>query len=275
MAFAPTRNRLIRLPMQEKAHDFPNAIEAFFLVLALFMIEYLLGGLLWDWNAALGLAWPEISVIVTVLANGAVFTAVTQLKHLSYRNLFHATPMPYGKLFTHLLIPILLLLPALLLGMGAINYVLMELFPLSRDEEEMFAQMTDSSLAMLIAACVLAPLLEEMLFRGVILRGFLQQYSRWPAIIGSALLFGLAHMNIYQFAVATILGLLLGWLYERTQSLLPCITLHAAYNSMVSLAQLSTPDTRENVSVIWWIMAALLAATGMHYLHKMLDKLKA
>jgi len=83
-------------------------------------------------------------------------------------------------------------------------------------------------------SCVVAPVLEEMLFRGVILRGFLRQYSRTFAILWSATLFGIAHLNLYQMATALVLGIVSGWLYERCRSLWPCILLHAAYNGFVT-----------------------------------------
>jgi membrane protease YdiL (CAAX protease family) len=83
-------------------------------------------------------------------------------------------------------------------------------------------------------SCVAAPVLEEMLFRGVILRGFLRQYSRTFAIVWSAALFGIAHLNLYQMMTALAIGIVAGWLYERCRSLWPCILLHAAYNGFVT-----------------------------------------
>jgi uncharacterized protein len=74
-----------------------------------------------------------------------------------------------------------------------------------------------------------------MLFRGVILRGFLRQYSRTFAILWSAALFGAAHLNLYQLATAFAIGIVAGWLYERCRSLWPCILLHASYNGFVTL----------------------------------------
>jgi hypothetical protein len=114
-------------------------------------------------------------------------------------------------------------------------HLLMRMVPLSAWEESLFSRMADGSVAAVLAVCVMAPLLEEMLFRGIVLRGFLQRYSRWQAIVMSALLFGAAHMNIYQFVVGFVMGVVLAWLYERTRSLIPCIALHAAYNTTTLL----------------------------------------
>jgi len=91
--------------------------------------------------------------------------------------------------------------------------------------------------------------LEEMLFRGVILRGFLQHYPPGLAIAGSAIVFGLAHMNLYQFVVAFVIGGLSGWLYARTRSLLPSIVLHACYNGSLTAWE-------------WWADAASTASSA-------------
>jgi len=79
---------------------------------------------------------------------------------------------------------------------------------------------------------IVGPLLEEYLFRGVLLRGLLRNYSPWVAIWQSALLFGVFHMNPSQSLSAMLLGLLLGWLYYRTQSLALCVSLHALNNAL-------------------------------------------
>ena len=60
---------------------------------------------------------------------------------------------------------------------------------------------------------------------GIILRSFLQQYERNYAILGSAVVFGFYHMNIYQLVGASLFGIVAGWLYERTRSLIPGIAI--------------------------------------------------
>ncbi|UUZ51206.1 CPBP family intramembrane metalloprotease [Massilia sp. B-10] len=104
-------------------------------------------------------------------------------------------------------------------------------FPLSPAELEMFKELGSGSVGAIVITTLLAPVLEEMLFRGIILRSFLLQYPKWLSILGSALIFGAAHMNLYQFTAAFMLGMCLGWLYQRSRSLVPCIVLHAVYNA--------------------------------------------
>ena len=86
-----------------------------------------------------------------------------------------------------------------------------------------------------VAVGILAPLAEEVVFRGAILRtllGIMSKKNHWVAIIISAALFGLAHFNEAQFINALLMGLLLGWMYYRTGSLVPGILLHWINNTM-------------------------------------------
>ena len=86
-----------------------------------------------------------------------------------------------------------------------------------------------------VAVGILAPLAEEVVFRGAILRtllGIMSKKNHWVAIIISAALFGLAHFNAAQFINALLMGLLLGWMYYRTGSLVPGILLHWVNNTM-------------------------------------------
>jgi membrane protease YdiL (CAAX protease family) len=116
-----------------------------------------------------------------------------------------------------------------------VNNLLVYLFPMSQSELDMFIEMVSGGVVSAITLCVIAPFVEEMLFRGVFLRSFLWNYSPTKAIVLTSLLFGAAHLNVYQFVVASTLGLVSGWLYRATRSLWPCIFEHAIYNSGVML----------------------------------------
>lgn len=83
------------------------------------------------------------------------------------------------------------------------------------------------------AVGLLAPVCEELVFRGAILRVLLQWTPRhWLAIAVSALLFSLVHANPAQMPHAFLIGLLLGWLYYRTDSVVPGVVYHWVNNSI-------------------------------------------
>ena len=83
-----------------------------------------------------------------------------------------------------------------------------------------------SFLLMVIAA----PILEELLFRGVILDGLLKKYSPVKSILISSIIFGLAHLNPWQFVTAFVIGIFAGWIYYKSRSLSLTILIHASIN---------------------------------------------
>jgi len=90
-----------------------------------------------------------------------------------------------------------------------------------------------------VAAIILAPLVEEMLFRGVLYR-FLKQYLPTAgATLLSATLFALIHVNLMTFLPLVVLGIVLARTYERSGCLLAPVATHAIFNS-VNFAMLVT-----------------------------------
>lgn len=83
------------------------------------------------------------------------------------------------------------------------------------------------------AVGLLAPVCEEIVFRGAILRALLQWTPRhWVAIALSAVIFALVHANPAQMPHALLIGMLLGWLYFRTDSVVPGVAYHWVNNSV-------------------------------------------
>ena len=78
---------------------------------------------------------------------------------------------------------------------------------------------------------LLAPVAEEVVFRGAILKSLLTKYRPWLAIVLSAVIFSVGHLNPAQMPHAFLIGLLLGWMYWRTGSILPGMAYHWANNS--------------------------------------------
>lgn len=97
------------------------------------------------------------------------------------------------------------------------------------------------------AVGLLAPVCEELVFRGAVLRALLRWSSQhWVAITVSALFFALIHANPAQMPHAFIIGLLLGWLYYRTDSVVPGIVYHWVNNSVAYIIYnlYPSPDIR-------------------------------
>ena len=120
----------------------------------------------------------------------------------------------------------------------ALNEVLGVEMP--KEMENILMEIVKSPLGYFTIA-IIVPLAEELVFRGAILRVLLPE-GRWVAIVISALLFGLAHGNLAQLPHAFLLGLLLGWMYARTGSILPGFVVHLVNNTVAYILMRLTPN---------------------------------
>ncbi|MGP2570713.1 lysostaphin resistance A-like protein [Ornithobacterium rhinotracheale] len=121
-----------------------------------------------------------------------------------------------------------------------------------------------------ISVSILAPLLEELIFRGLILRGLLNSGKNpYFSIIFVSLLFGLAHGNPWQFLAAGFLGFILGFIYWRTRDLWICIFLHF-FNNTISfiLTSIMGKDLDDNIFEPNYLLifAAILGVVATMYL---------
>ena len=83
-----------------------------------------------------------------------------------------------------------------------------------------------------VVAVVLAPLTEEIVFRGILLSSLDRRWGATAAIVGSSALFAAMHVSPYAIPPIFVLSLVLGWLFVRTRSLTVCIVAHAAFNGL-------------------------------------------
>lgn len=97
---------------------------------------------------------------------------------------------------------------------------------------------------------IAGPILEELLFRGAITKVLLQKYSPVKAIIISALIFGIFHLNPAQILAAFLIGLLLAWVYYKTGSLIPCILIHIINNSLSVYLGANYPDAESFAALV-------------------------
>ncbi len=98
-----------------------------------------------------------------------------------------------------------------------------------------------------IQAVIAAPLLEELIFRGVILKGFLRNYSPLKAILLSSFLFGVIHIIPGQVVASFFTGLLFGFIYWKTRSLLTSVLLHAINNGVILLLLFTIKDPSDSI----------------------------
>jgi len=147
--------------------------------------------------------------------------------------------------------------PLIIASLGA-SVVLGELagmVPMPESLQKFFeSMMGENRTASFLAAVVVAPLAEEFYFRGWMLQGFLGRYSKTRAVLASATIFALFHLNPWQAVGAFLFGIASAWLFMRTGSLIPSIVSHAVGNSS------------------WFLYMSLLSRMG--YKREMLEEME-
>lgn len=137
------------------------------------------------------------------------------------------------------LIPVLFFLWAAQNLIGEVNVALDKILPPPAWFWELFNKIFESDYGIygaVLKVVIIAPVIEELIFRGIIMHGLMRNYSRFTAVFISALLFALFHLNPWQFPATFILGLFLGILMIRTRNIYICIIGHAINNGLVLIS---------------------------------------
>ncbi len=83
----------------------------------------------------------------------------------------------------------------------------------------------------LLTTAIAAPVFEELLFRGFLLPSLSRYFSTWNAVLLSGLIFAVVHLSLAEVLPLTVLGIVLGFVYARTQNLLASMLLHGLWNA--------------------------------------------
>lgn len=104
------------------------------------------------------------------------------------------------------------------------------------------------SLTGVICIAVLGPVIEEIVFRRIIIDDCIKRTGKpWAAILISSAMFGIIHLNPAQMLFAFLTGIVFGWIYVRTKSILPTLVGHIINNSIGVIEMrsgTSQPDVR-------------------------------
>lgn len=130
----------------------------------------------------------------------------------------------------------------LAIGCAAFFYLLLDktldpifesIFPMSEaDYQDTLKTLRASPVSSFFRVCIIAPIVEELLTRGYILKGLYKSQGPLTALLVSSLLFAVLHFNMVQTASAFICAMILGILYTKTGSIFSCILAHSLYNAL-------------------------------------------
>lgn len=169
---------------------------------------------------------------------------------------------PIGKIKdAYLKIPFRLYIALIVLGfLGmAINSFILSLFV-----DNQFDLLENSKALLLsgpigiFSVVVLVPIVEELVFRKIFIESLTPKVGPMMAIIFSSLIFGILHGASVQILGATLLGLLFGWIYFVSKSIVPSIIVHTLNNGffIYSLSQLDSSNHTENIESLWSVQSA-------------------
>jgi uncharacterized protein len=183
-------------------------------------------------------------------------------------------------------IPMILIISGLGILLSEVSNLTTRILPMSDSWLRAFSSILGDGSAPwkgILAVVVVAPIVEEIIFRGMILRGFLKHYSVKKSILLSALLFGIVHMNPWQFVTAFVAGIILGWWYVKTESIITTIFGHTLNNGMsfiiaaigLSIPGYNAPYTTEMHQPFWFdLLGIILLTVGIVWLVKLFNTRK-
>lgn len=222
---------------RQRIRYYPTTIEAIHLLVLYLVLEMLVDFplALYDYSKDTNLlSTPWISFLSSFSITTFIFIYGYKKSHQKFTRVFALKG--FNPL---LLIPILLMLPAMQYLVGFLNIKVESILPAPPWFWELFERILNNHFGFWGAALkvvVFAPIVEEVLFRGIIMHGLMRNYRSWHAILLSGILFSVYHLNPWQMSYTFFLGLLLGWIMVKTRSLPFAILVHALNNLLVLLS---------------------------------------
>ncbi len=222
---------------QQQNKYYPTILGAIHLVVLYIFIQTLVDfplAMLDYYNGTDYLYHPVKKIILGIGSTVFIFYYAWRRAGVPLKILF-----PYKTFNVLILIPILFFLWAAHNLIGEINVLVDRILPPPPWFWEMFNKIFENDYGIygaILKIVIIAPVIEELIFRGVIMHGLMRNYSKFTAVFVSALMFALFHLNPWQFPATFILGIVLGILMLRTRNIYLCIVGHAINNGLVLIS---------------------------------------
>ena len=177
---------------------------------------------------SVGLLLSTIIMLLIIHASGLFRLRLSLFRSISRRPLFLSTALVFTSMF--------------------VLNIFVQWFPLEDMMQDTFSGISHNVLGAL-SISLFGPILEEVMFRGAI-QGYITRKTGKPilAIIVASLIFGVFHINPIQVVYASLLGMIFGWIYYRTGSLLSVIVGHVLNNTIATLTMLTMSNVDEKAA---------------------------
>ncbi|GAA3920707.1 type II CAAX endopeptidase family protein [Litoribacillus peritrichatus] len=238
-----------------------NFVEALGATILLFAFEYIVAITIHDFGIGVG-SGGAISNVVVFVSTGFLITILMSMTGINYAQVFHSSSNSVKSTIVVTLPLLMLIFIAATWWYSDLITVIVYFVPEDRDSLMVLSNMLRPDIFAVLSVCIIGPVLEEILFRGLILRSFLYHYAPKNAILLSSLLFSFVHLNWYQMPSAFFLGCFIGWLFYLTRSLWPCILAHVINNSLAFMSAYYWPKEDFN-SLLMNLLTFALSVVGV------------
>jgi len=260
----------------ENKKVYPGIKNAIFLCLILFGLEIGIGIILWIIIYISGIHREPVlyqtgMILANILILGLVILIGYKKSHKKFDEIF-----VFRDVSSNLWIAITVFMSGFVIISSEISNVLVYFLPMPNFFERMGETMLDSEYIFIsvLSIAIVPAFLEEMLFRGVILNGFKDNYSHKKAIIVSSLLFGVVHLNPWQFVTAFLFGIVSAWVCLKIKSLTLSIYMHLFNNTaavfvmksrdIIPIKGINSGSSEQTFQPLWLdVLGIVLASIGI------------
>lgn len=142
---------------------------------------------------------------------------------------------------------------------------LISLFPKSESmvqyQKNSQALMSGSLLIQLLTIAIMVPIVEEVIYRGLVYKRSLRYLTPRQAMVFSAVVFGIFHFNLIQGVYAFVLGIVFAYVYQKYQNLNYCILMHAFANGTAVIMQYFSVSNFINRYILLYAIVMVLELT--------------
>lgn len=187
----------------------------------------------------LGISHPTLNILLEYLASGFILLIIWFFVLRKYRldwNGFGFFPVKLWTLFSWVVLGFIITLIAWIVVTPLIVIFLPQI-DLSESQDILVTGYTTTArVLVIIYAVLIGPFIEEIVFRGIVLPGLANRFNLIIGIVISTVIWSLLHFQINIIIFTSIFGVVLGYMYYRTQSLWPSYITHVLKNLLAVIA---------------------------------------
>lgn len=227
-------------------------IKKSIILLAIGMIMSIILSLAFSFNEVLGISATQLSLLVTFVF-GYKLSNVKLKDQISFKKVNFISIISYLTIFISIFIFGNLVTNLITVGTNADTSTV----------EYIVYFIREYKLLSIFIVALLPAVVEEMVFRGVIQHNFNKKYNIVFSILVSSLLFGIAHMNLFQFIFTFILGIFLGYVYYDSKNIIVPILFHFTNNLLAVIINMMGIKINANLSFILLIISFVTLIIGV------------